>query len=129
MDVNLPFNPSVNASPVRNAGTQTQQDNGEGNKKPFDPAQLKEEKVAQEAAREMQPAKATADTEASARSKTDQTEGTETSQAVTDARREAEWSRPEGAPNWSSLSAQSQGYTVLERALNLYRHISAIPVS
>lgn len=129
MDVNVPFNPSVNASPVRNTGTQTQHDNGEGSKKPFDPAQLKEEKVAQEAAREMQPATTKTDMAASAAPETDKTGSAETSQAVSDARREAEWSRPEGAPNWSSLSAESQGYTVLERALNLYRHISSIPVS
>jgi hypothetical protein len=129
VDVNLPFNPSVNASPARNAGTQTQQENGEGNKKPFDPAQLKEEKIAQEAAREMQPATEEADTAASLAPAATQAESAQTSQVVSEARREAEWSRPEGAPNWSSLSAQSQGYTVLERALNLYRHISAIPVT
>ncbi|MGX5913262.1 hypothetical protein ACR0ST_00820 [Aliidiomarina sp. Khilg15.8] len=129
MDVNIPFNPSVNASPVRNAGTQTQQDGGEGNKKPFDPAQLKEEKVAQEAAREMQPEADKAPTSSSSAADSLKAENTDTSRAVSDARREAEWSRPGGSPNWSSLSAQSQGYTVLERALNLYRHISAIPVT
>lgn len=129
MDVNIPFNPSVNASPVRNTGTQTQQNGSEGNKKPFDPAQLKEEKVAQEAAREMQPDADKADSAAMPASAGTPAEGAETSQAVSEARRQAEWSRPGGSPNWSSLSAQSQGYTVLERALNLYRHISAIPVS
>ncbi|RUO26500.1 hypothetical protein CWE09_07270 [Aliidiomarina minuta] len=127
MDVNIPFNPSVTPPKVQSANTQSQQQSGEGNKKQFDPEQLKEEKLAQEAGREFADKGTEVASSANANAATVESTPAQ-SREVSDARRNAEWSRTGGTPNWSSLSAQTQGYTVVERALNLYRHISAIPV-
>ncbi|MCC5878557.1 MAG: hypothetical protein JJU03_01475 [Idiomarina sp.] len=125
MDVAARVQPSV----IPPAGMQTQTSSGspsEKQKKPFDPQQLKDEQASLSAAREL----ADAHTDSAERaSNTAASSDIQTSTTIAAPRQDsAEWSRTEGAPNWSSLSASSKGYTMTERAINLYRHISAMPM-
>lgn|SRR5690554_2495232 len=92
------------------------------NRKPFDPELLNDEKAAAGVAREL--AQADSDSEIRTRGTTEAS----STELATPQRDNAEWSRTEGAPNWSTLSASSKGYTFTERAINLYRHINAMPV-
>lgn len=101
---------------------QAQTSNSGKQKAPFNPAELKEEQAALGAAREM--AEAVSEEAISERSSTNLSEVQNTKSA----RQNAEWSRTEGAPNWSTLSASSKGYTFADRAINLYRHIHAMAV-
>ncbi|RAK00606.1 hypothetical protein [Aliidiomarina maris] len=112
---------------IASQGAQAQTSQGDGQKAPFDPAVLKDQKAALSAANEM--AQAASD-EPIAHAKSAATSDTAvSSQTSPSARQNAEWSRTDGAPNWSTLSAQSKGYTFTDRAINLYQHISAMRVA
>lgn len=111
----------TNLAPSPQVSAQTSADSNDPQKKVFDPEQLKDEKAALGAAREM----AAAHTESAAASAA---AGAKVELPSTMQRDSAEWSRSEGAPNWSTLSAQSKGYTFTERAINLYRHINAMAI-
>lgn len=114
MEVAARLQPNVARSPGVQA--QTSNDASGQQKKEFDPQQLKDEKAALGAAREL--AQAQSDTEI---------ESAQNAIAL-QPRDSAEWSRTQGAPNWSTLSAAAKGYTMNERAINLYRHINAMAV-
>lgn len=116
MEVTVNRNTNVAASPQVSA--QTSSDAKDQSPKRFDAELLKDEKAAQGVAREL----AQAQTEAA------ETKAGSLAMKPVAARDSAEWSRQEGAPNWSTLSAQSKGYTFSERAINLYRHINAMAV-
>ncbi|RUO29619.1 hypothetical protein [Aliidiomarina soli] len=114
----------VHTAPGPTVGLQAQTSQGEKGRKPFNPEILSEEKAAAGVAREL--AEASSDqaiTAPAAASDTAATQG-----ASNQTKESAEWSRSEGAPNWSTLSASSKGYTFTERAITLYRHIHAMPV-
>lgn len=122
MEVAARVQPNVTPTP----GVQTQTSSGspsDKQKKPFDPEQLKDEKAALGVAREL--AEAQADAAIHSAQSTSNSAATERANLAAP-RDSAEWSRTEGAPNWSTLSAAAKGYTTSERAINLYRHINAM---
>lgn len=125
MEVAARLQPNVAMSPGVQA--QTSNDASDQQKKAFDPQQLKDEKAALGAAREL--AQAQSDSEVGV---TQNATGASASRVSTSSalqpRNSAEWSRTQGAPNWSTLSAAAKGYTMNERAINLYRHINAMAV-
>lgn len=120
MEVAARLQPNVATSPGVQA--QTSNDASGQQKKEFDPQQLKDEKAALGAAREL--AQAQSDTEIGSAQNAITAKTTSSAQT----RDSAEWSRTQGAPNWSTLSAAAKGYTMSERAINLYRHIHAMAV-
>lgn len=122
----LTANRQVNLTPTTQLQSQTSGNSDQSSGKPFDPELLKDEKIAQGVARELADAQSTA-TSAATKS-TAQPAAALAAAAATETRSLAEWTRDEGAPNWSSLSAHSKGYTFAERAINLYRHINAMAV-
>lgn len=122
MEVAARLQPNVVPTP----GVQTQTSSGspsDKQKKPFDPEQLKDEKAALGVAREL--AEAQADTAIHSAQNSASAAATDRA-SLAPPRNNAEWSRTEGAPNWSTLSAAAKGYTMSERAINLYRHINAM---
>lgn len=122
----LTANRQVNLTPTTQLQSQTSGNSDQSSGKPFDPELLKDEKIAQGVARELADAQSTA-TSTAAKSTAEPTAALAAA-AATETRSLAEWTRDEGAPNWSSLSAHSKGYTFAERAINLYRHINAMAV-
>ena len=114
-------NRSTNLPTAANVQTQTSSNSSDDMPKPFDPALLKEEKAAHSAAREL--AQATSPAQSHELTSTRSTQR-ETPRDLHQGA--AEWSRQDAAPNWSSYSAASKGYTFTERAINLYRHIGAL---
>ena len=122
----LTANRQVNLAPTTQLQSQTSGNSDQSAGKQFDPELLKDEKIAMGVAREL------ADTE-HAESSSSATASAQSAAAVgapsvAPASDLAEWTRDEGAPNWSNLSAHSKGYTFAERAINLYRHIHAMAV-
>lgn len=124
MEVAARLQSNVATSP----GVQAQTSNDRSNqaKKAFDPQQLKNEKAALGAAREL--AQAESDSEVLGQDAQPASTSRMNSSSVPQVRDSAEWSRTQGAPNWSTLSAAAKGYTMSERAINLYRHINAMGI-
>lgn len=119
----LTANRQVNLPPTTQLQSQTSGNSEQSSGKPFDPELLKDEKAALGVAREL--AEAAGDSSIRTTQAGVNNDKTATALQPVDS---AEWSRQEGAPNWSNLSAQSKGYTFNERAINLYRHINAMAV-
>ena len=116
----LTANRQVNLTPTTQLQSQTSGNSDQSSGKPFDPELLKDEKIAQGVARELADAQSTA-TSAATKS-TAQPAAALAAAAATETRSLAEWTRDEGAPNWSSLSAHSKGYTFAVASLKLYHY-------
>lgn len=110
------------ASAAAGLQAQAQTKQGDGQKPAADFSLLKDEKAVQNAAREF----SQADKAAIAPSATAPVDLAEVTTGSMDSKSSLPLS--ERSPNWSNLSASSKGYTMAERAINLYRDIYAMAV-